>query len=359
MLGRTGISVTADFFDVGGQSLLAGRLLAQVESAFGRKVPFAVLQQAPTIEKLAARLEGEEPRHTAARSGAPAGEGKWQDAKTQVFAMRREGTRQPLTIVDAGPFQRPLVRRLGSDQPVYGVALPELSALPRRFTVRDIAAKMVEALCASEVKAPYYLAGWSQAGVIAYEMAHLLRSRGREVGLVILFDSNNPTYLRRLRSWGMFPIRCYFRIRKVLYLFSIMRGMPLREGWKYYRERRGKFDLKTLRRYDRDDPSEVPPADTWKVQYLAANGSEPERCDWPLVLIRSTVLQTGWFRDPHLGWDKVAGGGFEVYDMPGEHDAMFVEPHVQRLASIVTGCLHQARTWGATAPDGSEAAVRR
>jgi thioesterase domain-containing protein len=269
--------------------------------------------------------------------------------------MRREGSRPPLVIVDAGPFQRPLVRRLGSDQPVYGVALPELSTLPKRFTVRDIAANLVEALCASEVEAPYYLAGWSQAGVIAYEMARQLRARGKEVALVVLFDSSNPTYLRRLRVWWKFPIRLYFRATKAVYHFSRMLRMPLRQAWRDYWERKGKFDLKSIRRLKRTELSEIPPGECWRVQYLAANDSEPEPCDWPVVLIRSTVLQTGRFRDPHLGWGEVARAGLEVYEMPGGHDAMFLEPDVQRLATILTGCLHQAGGRWETRPDSSEA----
>ena len=59
--------------------------------------------------------------------------------------MRAEGTQPPLIIVDAGPFYRPLVRRLGGDQPVFGLSLPKLSMLPERFSVSDVAANLVEA----------------------------------------------------------------------------------------------------------------------------------------------------------------------------------------------------------------------
>ena len=56
LLGGNRISVTADFFDVGGHSLLAARLLAQVEKVFRKKLSLASLLQAPTIEAMAARL---------------------------------------------------------------------------------------------------------------------------------------------------------------------------------------------------------------------------------------------------------------------------------------------------------------
>ena len=70
-----------------------------------------------------------------------------------------------------------------------------------------------------------------------------------------------------------------------------------------------------------------------------------------MVLFRSTALQSGWFRDPQLGWGSIASGGLTVYEMPGEHDAMFLEPLVQQLAGLWKECAQQVRARaGAGAP---------
>jgi hypothetical protein len=237
--------------------------------------------------------------------------------------------------------------------------LPDLSALPERFTVTDIAANLVDALCASGMEGPYHLAGWSVAGVIAYEMARQLRSRGRDIALLALFDTNNPDYLRGFSGWRGFPIRAYFWLEKVIHYLRKTRGVPLRRAWRYFRDSMRKFTLKPTGdepgREDRSTKkSEKPPAFSWKVQYRAAEGYRPEPCDWPVALFRSTVLQTGWFRDPRLGWGKVARGGLAVYEMPGEHDTMFIEPEVQRLASMLNDCLRKAHRGEALpAPEGA------
>jgi hypothetical protein len=47
LLGLRQVSVTADFFDLGGRSLLAARLFARIEAAFGRRLPLATLYKAP------------------------------------------------------------------------------------------------------------------------------------------------------------------------------------------------------------------------------------------------------------------------------------------------------------------------
>jgi thioesterase domain-containing protein len=349
VLGTKGISVTADFFDVGGHSLLAAQLLAQVAKVFGRKVPLAVLLQSPTIESLAAQLRPDQAITASDQLPATSGggEAKWAHPGTQVFPMRREGNRPPLILVDAGPFHRPLVRSLGSDQPVLGVGLPELSALPSGFTVKEIAANLVTALEEAEVDGPYCLAGWSHAGTIAYEMAQQLRSRGNEIALLILLDTNNPAYLRSFNGWKNYPIRVYLWLEKVLFHLRKLRGMPLPKAISYFRERMEKFKPERIEKQKNpgaggEEASVREIMDLWKVQYLAARGYQPKPCDWPVVLARSEALQSGWFRDPRLGWGDVARGGLQVVEMPGEHDAMFLEPDVQQLGSILQQYLKKA-----------------
>jgi amino acid adenylation domain-containing protein len=322
-LGEKSVSVTDDFFESGGSSLLAMSLLARVEWTFGRKVSFARFFQAPTIEAVAASVRAD----------------PWKNPDTRLFAMRAEGTQPPLIIVDGGPFYRPLVRRLGGDQPVFGLLFPELSMLPERFSANDVAAQLVEALCASDVEGPYYLAGWSAAGVFAYEMARQLRSRGKEVLLLTLFDTNNPEYWRSFEGWWKFPIRSYLWLEKVLYHLGKARGIPFRQAWRYFRESMKKFRLQDSE--GEQGKGVLGEAGDWswkmQMQYRTVFNYGPEPCDIPMVLFRSTALQRGWFRDPQLGWGAVACGGLTVYEMPGEHDTMFLEPHVQRLAALWKG----------------------
>jgi thioesterase domain-containing protein/acyl carrier protein len=330
VLGVPSVSVQADFFDAGGNSLHSVALLARIEKEMGRKVSLTTFFQVPTIEALAAYLR----------------EDKWIPPEEQVFPMRAGGAKPSLLLVDAGPFHRPLVRRLSSARAVLGVALPQLSALPKDFTLEDIAANLVQALEKAGIEEPYYLAGWSQAGVIAYEMAQQLRARGKEVALLILFDTNNPDYLRSFQAWLRYPLRLYFWLEKVFHHGKKMRGLPWRKAWRLFRERMHRFQLERIERRQRpgtrgEASSEEDLLEPWKVQYLAAGDYKPQLCDWPMVLVRSEVLQSGWFRDPQLGWGNLARRGLQVVAMPGEHDSMFLEPDVQRLAAALNDCLQR------------------
>jgi hypothetical protein len=85
---------------------------------------------------------------------------------------------------------------------------------------------------------------------------------------------------------------------------------------------------------------------SWQIQYRTEIDYRPEPCDAPVVLFRSTALQRGWFRDPQLGWGAVARGGLTVYEMAGEHETMFLEPHVQRLAALWKECARRVSAAG-------------
>lgn len=53
LLGVEGIGIHDNYFDLGGNSVLATRLFDEIETRFGRKLPLATLYEAPTVAELA------------------------------------------------------------------------------------------------------------------------------------------------------------------------------------------------------------------------------------------------------------------------------------------------------------------
>jgi hypothetical protein len=49
----------------------------------------------------------------------------------------------------------------------------------------------------------------------------------------------------------------------------------------------------------------------------------------------------GKHEDPTLGWGKVAGGGLEIYDVPGGHETMLREPCVRDVAETLMTLLRR------------------
>src|SRR5262249_21396628 len=151
------IGVEQNFFDLGGHSLLAAKLIATIERTTGERLSLSDVFRAPTVAQMAALLHQQEQAQEV--SG--------------IIPIQPHGTKPPLFWIRGAALFLSLARRLGSDQPSYGLHLPtaEASLLPRHCTLEEIAAAFVRKMRQVQPEGPYHLAGLCVNGVLAYEMA--------------------------------------------------------------------------------------------------------------------------------------------------------------------------------------------
>ena len=155
------IGVDQDFFELGGDSLLAARLFAQIERAFQMDLPLAALLEAPTIRQLAGRICGR----------------KNYSLGSCLVAIQPSGTKPPLFCVHGHMgevfYCRNLARSLGADQPVFGLRSYGLGGEPPHYTIEDMAVHYLREIRTVQPKGPYFLSGYCFGGMVAYEMARL------------------------------------------------------------------------------------------------------------------------------------------------------------------------------------------
>jgi aspartate racemase len=182
------VSVTDDFFSLGGHSMLAVQLAARLEELFGKAVPVALLFQASTPRTLAEYFK----EHTGVLA-------------RHIVPLQPHGDRPPMfcTHLSDGKihYYLSLVRSLSRDQPVYGICLPELGVLGHRrsLSLQDLAEFHLQELRRVRSKGPYVLCGYSAGGSLAYEIARRLLNEGELVRLIIIDGFAPPPLTERLR----------------------------------------------------------------------------------------------------------------------------------------------------------------
>ena len=166
-----------NFFEIGGTSLMAVRLFAQIEKSFGRKIPLAALFKSPTVEQLAQILRNDE--HSTAWSC--------------VVPFQSSGSRPPLFTVHGHTgevlFYSHLARNLGADQPFYALQSRGLTGADAHLTIEEMATDYVREIRTVQPNGPYFLAGYCFGGRIAFEMALQLREHGERVAFLGVFDT--------------------------------------------------------------------------------------------------------------------------------------------------------------------------
>lgn len=175
-----------DFFALGGHSLLAARLASALRQRDGGELTLGAVFEHSTVARLAAWLEH---LATDTAAGGDAGFGP-------LFTLRAptvDAAPALFCIHPAGGLSwcyGPMARRLPVSRPVHGLQSPVLAGAHLGIgSLRELAARYVDRLQALQAHGPYHLLGWSVGGIIAQDMACVLRERGAEVGIVALLDA--------------------------------------------------------------------------------------------------------------------------------------------------------------------------
>ncbi len=311
VLGKRPISVRDNFFEMGGHSLAAARLMGLIGKEFGKKLLLTDLLQAPTIEALVALVRLETP--SAARSS--------------VIALQPLGSKPPFFFVHGMGGSvlrfRDLARHMAPDQPFFGIQAQGLDGTqPSLQSVEEMADLYMEDLRAAQPEGPYYLGGYSFGGYVALEMGRRLLAQGDEIRALILLD----TYAGESKS----VIERFMTLsigQKISYLKK--RAERFRKGIK----QRIKFMF-------------LPPAvkDVRRACAAAEHNYKVQNYPDRILLFRASEKGLRGLEDSSGGWRKYAAGGVEIHEIGGDHAKILNEPNVRLLAHELRDCLERLQS---------------
>jgi amino acid adenylation domain-containing protein len=173
VLGLERVGVEDSFFDLGGNSLSAMRVIAAINESLDAHLAVRTLLHAPSVRSLSQQLG----RHDSAEEVVP----------VEVF---KEGTGAPLCCIHDGTGLSYSYRALGEylDCPIIGINEIPQKGETEFGSIRSMAASYADRLQAIYPDGPYNLLGWSFGGPVAHELAIELRRRGCVVQRLVLLD---------------------------------------------------------------------------------------------------------------------------------------------------------------------------
>ncbi|TPG31264.1 non-ribosomal peptide synthetase, partial [Mycolicibacterium hodleri] len=173
VLGLERVGVDDSFFDLGGDSLSAMRLVAAVNTALDADLAVRSVFYAPSVRSLSEQL------------GNP-------DSAIEVLPVEvfKEGTGVPLCCIHDGLGLSWSYRALGNylDCPIIGINQMPQDGEAEPGSIRSMAASYADRLQAVHPAERYKLLGWSLGGVVAHALAIELQRRGCVVDSLVLLD---------------------------------------------------------------------------------------------------------------------------------------------------------------------------
>ncbi|MCY1071409.1 amino acid adenylation domain-containing protein [Nannocystis sp. RBIL2] len=336
-LGTPCEDVHANFFALGGDSLIAVGLLTRLRAAFGVRLDSHALLERPTIAQLGEFIDDQ--RRAAAEPDLivrPA---------DNLVQLQGGGLQRPLFLVHAVGGHvysyAELTGHLQLDQAVFG--LRAFAADERRAhagSIEAIARAYLERLRAVQPEGPYHIGGWSFGGAVAFEMAAQLRAAGQTV-LPLLIDSPAPTHFRDVaaaveaRAFRVFSAElggAELDAAETAALEALPPAERLSALFARVQQSRTAPDIVEVRQLEE------------LLQVLSDNirtwcRYEPRHSPGPLLQFRA--------RDPAsflvarerglggaLGWEPFADA-VEAHEVPGDHFSIMKGDHVARLAAAM------------------------
>jgi amino acid adenylation domain-containing protein len=322
------VGVFDDFFEIGGHSLLAARLMQRIEEELGSRLPLTLLLSAPTVAGLAVAVQRQE-----------------SFGRELVVPLRAGGADPPFFFFHGdypggGFYSRGVARRLPPEQPFYAVHPHPLTDLPIPDTMAGMVTELVAAIRAVRPHGPYRLGGHCNGGHFAFEVARRLVAEGDRVDALVVIDASarNVRYrpvrhLARVLAWiGRLDRQAEAR------LFLSLRALArdLGSGPAAWRRRRDASAVADAR----EDLDLVGDYTGWPESGRVGEFRGVVRSHVPGRYAGTVVLLVPEERRSlrHDLWWSLVADRVEVHAVPGAHLTSITE-HGPELAERLRACL--------------------
>ena len=303
LLNRPDIGLDHDFFQAGGHSLLAMRMLAEMNKKLSLKIPVSHLVEAPTARKFAEQLM------------------LTKDVPSRyLVSMQPEGSLPPIYLVhhllgDVLVY-RSVARQFAPHRPVFGIQPPvDLIHRSQTYSLKALASDYVGEILKRQTAGPIHLAGFSSGSVIAFEMGRQLENLGIDVGMLAIIDgevqAEGPPMPAAVK-YAKMVVRKFCKIAFKL-------EDELADGPRQFVMKRLRHLWLHSRVRALENSASKGEITMEQALLLAERAYKAEPYSGSVLLIRFHDEAWEYGPDPLMGWSGLVEGGIEVVDLEGGH----------------------------------------
>jgi amino acid adenylation domain-containing protein len=301
ILRTTLVNLEDNFFDMGGSSLLALKLLVRIKEQFGIELAIKDIFTHQSLKQQANLIQSLCKKNTKSRiSSSP------------LITLQSQGNQQPLFLIHpiGGTvfWYYSLAKLLKKNRPIHAIQDPSIElGKPIFESIEEIASFYLEQIKKIQPTGKYFIGGASFGTTIAVEIAYILHKSGEEVTAIINLD-----------GWGVYPTTLndtqYFKKsmgRQHAMLKTELKKQQLTQPEKLLNIQWQRLGL------------------LWKYQV--------KRITCPMALFKSSEILPIFqeIDDPLNHWKNFSDNKISSYLVPGNHETMFQKPHVETLATLM------------------------
>jgi thioesterase domain-containing protein/acyl carrier protein len=309
------------FVDLGGDSLLAIEVIANIEKVFERRIPASSFIEAPTLALMSKLIN--------LHSSPPAALVPLQalGSENPIFCL-------PLNDGDVQCYEH-FAKALGDSRPVFGLRAHSIGKIHHDIkTIENLAQYYCQQIRLQQPFGPYILVGYSIAGWLAYAVAQELEHQNQKIQLLAIIDTRFTPKI----SWFLKPFDNFLMLLQRIYLH-------------YYHLRRLNHSARLLyiqksidRFYIRVKSRNIIPSNQLEDAKLSYRNIlfnfQPKKIfgNITIVISQETLISSLWI------WKILTKGRVSVQRIKGDHASIMQLAQSSSLAKIFETSLDETFT---------------
>lgn len=317
ILGLNDLSITDNFFEIGGDSIMTIQVIAKVRKE-GMAISPNQLFEYQTIAELASFVDKNN---------------KKEDQWDYIVPLRKEGSKTPLFCIHAGGghvfFYNKLTDHLDEDVPIYALQPSGLYGdKAMHESVNSMAKAYLNSIVKVQPRGPYNILAYCFSAAVGNEMAILLKNMNEEINLIVMDTMTAPAVLNTPRR---LKIRLLvFLIRLLKKPFSTVKSMVIAK-YSIWR-------MKWRSIYEADKESQE--LERLRVNLMQLSQSyQWKRYSGKTSLILTKKDHKALNIETVRSWKELANDDLNIIHTQGSHRLLFDEPFVKHTAEAIEKCM--------------------